>query len=143
MTSSPQKIVYTASARSVGGRDGHSETADGTLAVDLSTPKEMGGTGAGTNPEELFALGYSACFNSSMALLAPRAGLDVSAAEVVANVGFGPDASSYAFAIELTVKIPGVDQVRTQELAEAAHAICPYSKAILGNVPVTLTAVAG
>ena len=142
MTQTPDKIVYTASATTSGGRQGHAASSDGVLDLDLTSPKEMGGSGLGTNPEQLFAAGYSACFNGALMMVAKKAGVDASAAQVTANIGFGPEGESYAITADLEVAVPGVDLARVQELAEAAHQVCPYSKATRGNVPVTVLAVA-
>ncbi len=142
MTSTPSKIVYTASATTTGGRQGRSVSSDGVLDLTLTAPKEMGGTGEGTNPEQLFAAGYSACFNSALMMVARRARVDASAAQVTANIGFGPEGEGYALTAELEVAIPGVELAQVQELAEAADQVCPYSKAIRGNVPTTVKAVA-
>ena len=142
MTQTPSKIVYTASATTTGGRQGRSVSSDGVLDLTLAGPKEMGGTGEGTNPEQLFAAGYSACFNGALMMVAKRAKVDASAAQVTANIGFGPEGDSYAITADLEVAIPGLELAQVQELAEAAHQACPYSKAIRGNVPATVKAVA-
>jgi Ohr subfamily peroxiredoxin len=141
MTQTPTKILYTAVATSTGGRGGHATSSDGVLDVSLTAPKELGGPGTGTNPEQLFAAGYSACFNSALALVAKKAGVDAAGSQVTAHIGFGPEGDGYALAAELEVSIPGVELAQVQELAEAAHQVCPYSKATRGNVPVKVTAV--
>jgi Ohr subfamily peroxiredoxin len=141
MTQTPDKIVYTARATATGGRQGRSTSEDGILDVTLTAPKEMGGPGTGTNPEQLFAAGYAACFQGAMGLAAKQAGVDTSASKVTAKVGFGPEGDSYAITVDLEVAIPGVEVAQAQELADAAHQLCPYSKATRGNVPVTVTAV--
>jgi len=142
MTQTPTKIVYTAEATSTGGRSGRAISSDGVLDVSLTAPKEMGGPGTGTNPEQLFAAGYSACFNGALAMVAKKAGIDAAGAQVTASIGFGPEGNSFAITADLEVRIPDVELARVQELAEAAHQVCPYSKAISGNVPVKVTAVA-
>jgi len=142
MTTTPTKIVYTASATSTGGRSGRAVASDGNLDVSLTAPKEMGGPGTGTNPEQLFAAGFSACFNGALGLVAKKAGVDASGSQVTALIGFGPEGESYAITADLEVRIPGVELAKAQELAEAAHQVCPYSKATRGNVPVTVTAIA-
>jgi osmotically inducible protein OsmC len=142
MTQTPTKIVYTATATSTGGRQGRVTSSDGLIDESLTSPKEMGGPGTGTNPEQLFAAGYSACFCGALALVAKKAGVDASGAEVTANIGFGPEGDSFAITADLEVRIPGVDLAQAQELAEAAHQVCPYSKATRGNVPVTVKALA-
>jgi osmotically inducible protein OsmC len=141
MTQTPSKIVYTARATAAGGRQGRSTSEDGILDVALATPKEMGGPGGATNPEQLFAAGYAACFQGAMGLAAKKAGVDTSSSKVTAEVGFGPEGDSYGLTVDLKVAIPGVDLATAQELADAAHQLCPYSKATRGNVPVTVTAV--
>ena len=141
MVQTPTKIVYTASATTTGGRQGRAVSSDGILDVALTAPKETGGPGTGTNPEQLFAAGYSACFNSALMSVARKAKVDASAAQVTADVGFGPEGDSYAITVELQVRVPGLPAEQIQQLAEAAHQICPYSKATRGNVPVTLRVV--
>jgi Ohr subfamily peroxiredoxin len=141
MTQTPDKIVYTARATATGGRQGRSTTEDGILDVELTAPKEMGGPGTGTNPEQLFAAGYAACFQGAMGLAAKKAGVDTSASKVTAEIGIGPEGQSYAITVDLKVAIPGIEVAQAQELADAAHQLCPYSKATRGNVPVTVTAV--
>lgn len=140
----PEKIVYTARAEVTGGRrGGHGATDDGQLAVDLQAPKEMGGPGGGTNPEQLFAVGYGACFTGALGVIAKNAGVDVSAARAAVEIGFGPEGESYGITAAITVTIPGVDDAKAQELVEATHKFCPYSKAIAGNVPVTVKGIGG
>ena len=141
MTQTPTKIVYTASATTNGGRQGHTVSSDGVLDLELTAPKEMNGPGTGTNPEQLFAAGYSACFNGALMMVARKAGVDASAARVTANIGFGPEGDSFAITADLEVAVPGLDLAQVQELADAAHQVCPYSKATRGNVPVTVKAV--
>lgn len=142
MTNVPDKIVYTAVATSVGGRrGGHASTSDGNLEVELTAPKELGGPGTGTNPEQLFATGYAACFNSAVLRFAKEAGVEAKEATVTANVGFGPEGGGFGLAVDLEVAIPGVDVETAQKLVDAAHDVCPYSKAVRGNIPVTAKAV--
>jgi Ohr subfamily peroxiredoxin len=142
MTQIPTKIVYTASATTTGGRRGRAVSSDGHLDVTLTAPKELGGPGTGTNPEQLFAAGYSACFNSAIMGVAKKLGVDATKAEVTVDVGFGPEGDSYAITADLEVAIPGVELATVQQIADAAHQICPYSKATRGNVPVTVRAIA-
>ena len=142
MTQTPTTIVYTASATTTGGRQGHAVSSDGVLDVHLTAPKELGGPGTGTNPEQLFAAGYSACFNGALMLVARKARVDASAAQVTVHIGFGPEGDSFAITADLEVAIPGLELGQVQELADAAHQVCPYSKATRGNVPVTVKAVA-
>jgi Ohr subfamily peroxiredoxin len=142
MTNTPDTISYTARATAKGGRSGHSASDDGLVDVQLTAPKELGGPGTGTNPEQLFAVGYAACFNGALALVAKKQGVDASQSRVRASVGFGPEGQSYAITVDLEAEVPGVDLEQAQQLVEAAHEVCPYSKATRGNVPVTVKAVA-
>jgi lipoyl-dependent peroxiredoxin len=139
MTNTPDTIVYTARASVSGGRSGHATTEDGILDLDLTAPKETGGPGTGTNPEQLFAVGYGACFQGALGLVGKKAGVDTSASQLDIAVGFGPEGESFGITVDIAVRIPGVDDTQAQELVEAAHQVCPYSKATRGNVPVTLT----
>jgi osmotically inducible protein OsmC len=142
VTQTPEKILYTAVATSTGGRRGHVSSSDGNLEAALTAPKETGGPGTGTNPEQLFAAGYSACFNSALSMTAKKIGVDAKGSRVTAEVGFGPVAGSYGLTVELLVSIPDASLEQIREAAEAAHGVCPYSRAISGNVPVTLTPIA-
>ena len=140
MTDTPEKIVYTARATVTGGRrGGHGRTDDGVLEVYLQTPQEMGGPGGGTNPEQLFAIGYGACFTGALGLVGKIEGVDTAAATTEIAVGFGPEGDSFAVTADLTVTILGVDDETAQRLVGKAHEVCPYSKATRGNVPVTVT----
>ncbi|MCW1912809.1 organic hydroperoxide resistance protein [Luteolibacter sp. GHJ8] len=134
-------ILYTTQATSTGGREGSSKSADGVLAVTLSTPKELGGAGGpGTNPEQLFAAGYSACFLGAFKFVAGKEKIHVPAeANVTAKVGIGPrdDGGGFGLEVELTIRVPGLDPAKVQELVEKAHVVCPYSNATKGNIPVT------
>lgn len=136
-------ILYTTQATSVGGREGHSKSVDGVLDVKLSTPKELGGAGGpGTNPEQLFAAGYSACFLGALKFVAGKAHVDIPAeATVTAKIGIGPRDDGTGFGIEaaLTINIPGLDRAKAEELVAQAHIVCPYSHATKGNIPVKLT----
>ncbi|GAA1926895.1 organic hydroperoxide resistance protein [Nocardioides lentus] len=143
MTNTPDKIVYTARASVSGGRkDGRAQSEDGVLDLSLTAPKEMGGPGTGTNPEQLFAVGYGACFNGALQAVAKNEGVDASGATLDIAIGFGPDDTSYALTADITVTIPGTDAETAQSLVEKAHAFCPYSRAISGNVPTTVTGLA-
>ncbi len=137
------KVLYTTQATSTGGRSGSSKSADGVLAVTLTTPKELGGDGAtGTNPEQLFAAGYSACFLGALKFVAGKSGVKIPAdATVTAKIGIGPRDDGQGFGIEaaLTIAVPGVERVTVEKLVEQAHVVCPYSHATKGNIPVTLT----
>lgn len=139
MTNTPTKIVYTARATVTGGRQGHATSEDGVLDLALTAPKETGGPGTGTNPEQLFAVGYGACFQGALTMVAKKAGVDASGSSLDIAVGFGPEGDSFAITADIVVSIPGVDDAQAQELADAAHQVCPYSKATRGNVPVTVT----
>lgn len=136
----PEKILYTAHATSTGGRDGRSQSNDGALQVTLSTPKELGGAGgAGTNPEQLFAAGYSACFIGALRFVAGKRKLTLAAdTTVAASVGIGPIPTGFSLAVTLEVSLPGIDKALAHELVEQAHIVCPYSNATRGNVEVTL-----
>jgi Ohr subfamily peroxiredoxin len=143
MTNTPENIVYTARATVTGGRkQGHVVTDDGILDLQLTAPKETGGPGTGTNPEQLFAAGYGACFQSALGLVAKREGLDADGSELEIAIGFGPDDTSFALTADITARIPGVDDATAQRLVEAAHEVCPYSRATRGNMPVTVTGLA-
>jgi lipoyl-dependent peroxiredoxin len=135
-------IVYTAVATAENGRDGRVATDDGKLDVVVSPPKEMGGAGTGTNPEQLFAAGYSACFQGALGLVARRENADISGSRVTAKVGIGRNgAGGFGLAVELSVSIPGLDAAAAKKLVELAHQVCPYSNATRGNIDVTLNVV--
>lgn len=138
MTTRPEKVLYRAVATATGGRGGRARTSDGILDVALRPPPEMGGPGGATNPEQLFAAGYAACFQSSLAVAGRRAGIDASESVVSCEVSMGPTGQAYALAVALEVSIPGVGAEQVQELADAAHAVCPYSNATRGNVAVDI-----
>jgi Ohr subfamily peroxiredoxin len=135
------KVLYTAEARSTGdGRGGKVATSDGLFEAELAIPVEMGGPGGGTNPEQLFAAGYSACFHSALRLIAGRAGANIEGSEVTARVGIGPNGSGgYGLSVALAVRLPGVERELATRLTEQAHQVCPYSNATRGNIDVTLT----
>jgi Ohr subfamily peroxiredoxin len=134
-------ILYTASATSTGGRDGRSISSDKALDVQLSTPKELGGAGdAGTNPEQLFAAGYSACFIGALKFVGAKEKIAVPAdVSVTAQVGIGPIPTGFALDVELTISLPGLERAVAEDLVEKAHQVCPYSNATRGNVDVRLT----
>jgi len=134
------KILYTAEAVAEGGREGHARTNDGRLDVDLDVPSEMGGTGGpGTNPEQLFAVGYAACFHSALRLVAGQAKADVTDSAVGARVSIGQiDNGGFGLAVELEVTLPNLDHDTAVELTEKAHQVCPYSNATRGNIDVKL-----
>ncbi len=136
-------ILYTATAHATGdGRNGHATSDDGILDVDLRTPVELGGSGGATNPEQLFAAGYAACFHSAMKVVAGREKLDVTGTEVSASVGIGTtDGGGFGLAVELDVHAPALDRAVAEALVAKAHEVCPYSNATRGNIEVTLTVV--
>jgi Ohr subfamily peroxiredoxin len=131
--------LYTAIA-TASGRDGRAVTSDKKLDVTLARPAELGGDGAGTNPEQLFAAGYSACFASALGLVAGKQKVDLSDASVTAEVGLNPNGSGgFALSVTLRVELPeNVPAEKGRELVEAAHQVCPYSNATRGNIPVEL-----
>jgi lipoyl-dependent peroxiredoxin len=133
-------IAYTANATSTGGRDGHGRTDDGKLDVKLSLPKEMGGDGKGTNPEQLFAVGYSACYLGAVRFVAGKEKVAVTPdASVTAHVGVGmrEDGGGFGLEVALDVHLPGVDKAQAEDIAAKAHVVCPYSHATKGNIKVT------
>ncbi len=134
------KALYTTEAVVEGGRAGHGRTSDGRLAVDLSVPRELGGGGgAGTNPEQLFALGYAACFHSGLLAVAQGRKLDASDSTVTAHVGIGPTGhGGFGLAVALDLHAPNLSRADAEDLMRRAHAVCPYSNATRGNVDVTL-----
>jgi len=134
------KVLYTAHAHTVGGRDGRSVTDDGLLDVKLTLPKAMGGAGTGTNPEQLFAAGYSACFMGALKHVASLKKVAVPAdAAIDASVDIGPIPAGFGIAARLVVSLPGLDRAVAQELIDTAHQVCPYSNATRGNIEVELT----
>jgi Ohr subfamily peroxiredoxin len=143
--SSIKSAFYTAHAHTTGGRTGTSATNDGRLSVVLDTPKEMGGNGGpGTNPEQLFAAGYSACFLGAIKAVARGEKLKVADETTIdASVSFGENANGtgFNFAVELKVSLPGIEHAAALALVEKAHGVCPFSNATRGNVDVKLTVV--
>jgi lipoyl-dependent peroxiredoxin len=135
------KILYTAEATLQGGRQGHGRTSDGRLEVNLSVPEELGGTGGpGTNPEQLFAVGYAACFQSALLSVAAGRGLDASASTITARVGIGPTGhGGFGLTVALDLHAPQLARADAEDLMARAHQRCPYSNATRGNVDVTLT----
>ncbi|MFI5776228.1 organic hydroperoxide resistance protein [Nocardia sp. NPDC051570] len=133
-------VVYTAEALATGdGRNGHARSTDGKVDVTLATPKEMGGTGEGTNPEQLFAAGYAACFHSALRLVGKQAKANVDDSAVGAKVGIGPnDAGGFGLTVTLEVSLPHLSAEQARELTERAHQVCPYSNATRGNIDVEL-----
>src|SRR6185437_6974065 len=135
----PDQVLYTAKATSTGdGRNGHVVSSDQRLDLDLALPPEMGGSGDGTNPEQLFAAGYAACFHSALRIVARRARVDPGDSTVSAEVGIGPEGEAFGLVVTLVISIPGLEREQARELAEAAHQVCPYSRATRGNISVEL-----
>ncbi|WP_406274697.1 organic hydroperoxide resistance protein [Nocardia sp. NBC_00881] len=132
------QILYTAEALATGdGRNGHARTTDGKVDVDLSAPKELGGDGEGTNPEQLFAAGYAACFHSALRLVGKQAEANIDDSAVGAKVGIGPnDAGGFGLTVTLEVSLPHLSRQDAQALANKAHQVCPYSNATRGNIDV-------
>ncbi|WP_030910375.1 organic hydroperoxide resistance protein [Streptomyces sp. NRRL F-5126] len=133
--------LYTAVATAENGRDGRVASDDGQLDVVVNPPKSMGGNGAGTNPEQLFAAGYSACFQGAMGVVARQEKLDISGSTVTAKVSIGKlSAGGFGIAVELVASVPALDEAATKDLLEKAHQVCPYSNATRGNIEVSLSA---
>jgi Ohr subfamily peroxiredoxin len=143
MTMSLDKVLYTAHATATGGRAGTARSDDGALAVTLSTPKELGGAGgAGTNPEQMFAAGYSACFIGAMKAVAAGKKIALPAdVSITADVGIGPILGGFGIQVAMAISIPGMDKASAEALVAAAHQVCPYSNATRGNIDVNLTVV--
>lgn len=136
------KILYTTAATATGGRDGQAKTEDGTFAVKLSVPKEMGGAGGdGANPEQLFASGYSACFLGAIKAVSAKSGPKIpDDASVKATVSFGKlDGTGYGLDVSLAVSLPGVPREEAEEAVRKAHEVCPYSNATRNNIDVKIT----
>ena len=134
------KVLYTAEAQVTGGRDGHGRSSDGALEVELRLPPEMGGSGGGTNPEQLFAVGYAACFESALAAVARRRHLEAGAVTIDASVGLLPTGDGgFRLTVTLDVALPAVSERETAAaLVRGAHEVCPYSNATRGNIDVEL-----
>jgi lipoyl-dependent peroxiredoxin len=137
------EILYTAHAKATGGgrNEGHSKTDDGKVDVKLSTPKEMGGSGEGTNPEQLFATGYSACFLGALRFVAGKDHKKLpDDTSISADVGFGKrdDGEGFGLKVTLTAHVPGLDTETVKDLMDRAHIVCPYSHATKGNIEVNL-----
>jgi lipoyl-dependent peroxiredoxin len=140
------KAIYTAHATSTGGRTGSTKSSDARVALQLSTPKELGGDdGPGTNPEQLFAAGYSACFIGAMKAVAARQKISLPAdVSITADVSIGPmtgKAGAFGVAVKMAVSVPGMDKTAAEALVATAHEVCPYSNATRGNIDVALTVV--
>lgn len=137
------KVLYTAEAKVTGARnEGHGKTSDGELEVDLRLPSELGGEGGGTNPEQLFAIGYASCFESAIQVVGKRMKQEVGDVSVDSKVNLHPtEERGFKLSVELDVELPSVkDAEQAQEIVKNAHAVCPYSNATRGNIDVTLTA---
>jgi Ohr subfamily peroxiredoxin len=137
---SPEKVLYTARSTATGGRDGRAVSSDQALDVALATPRELGGAGgAGTNPEQLFAAGYSACFLSALKVVAGKKKVALPAnSSITGTVGIGPIPTGFGLKVQLEISVPGLPREQLQELVNAAHQVCPYSNATRGNIDVTL-----
>lgn len=139
------KVLYTTKASATGGREGHAASEDGKVDVNLSTPKELGGAGGpGTNPEQLFAAGYSACFLGALKFVAGQSKTKLADdSRVSATVGIGPrdDGQGFGIAVDLAISLPGLDRATAEDLVKKAHVVCPYSHATKGNVDVRLSVV--
>ncbi|MFD9760027.1 organic hydroperoxide resistance protein [[Kitasatospora] papulosa] len=134
-------VAYTAVATAENGRDGRVSTDDGALDVVVNPPKEMGGSGAGTNPEQLFAAGYSACFQGALGVVARQEKVDITGSTVTASVSIGrTEAGGFGLEVAISASIPNVDPATAQALVEKAHQVCPYSNATRGNIKVELSA---
>ena len=137
-----EKAVYTAHAKATGGRDGRATSSDGILDIQLKVPKEMGGAGGGTNPEQLFAAGYSACFLGAMKFVANRDKFKITKdAYVEGEVGIGPIPNGFGIEVTLNVYLIGMEQAEAEQLVAAAHIVCPYSNATRGNIDVNFNIV--
>jgi lipoyl-dependent peroxiredoxin len=136
-----EKVLYTAHAEVAGGREGHARTDDGLIDLQLRLPKEMGGNGGGSNPEQLFAAGYAACFEGAVRFVAGQKKVKVDGASVKSEVGIGPrQGSGFAINVKLAVSLPGVDDATAQEIVKTAHEdVCPYSHATRGNIDVDVS----
>jgi lipoyl-dependent peroxiredoxin len=142
MTIALKKPLYTAEASVRGGRDGHGRSSDGVLDLDIRPPVEMGGQGGGTNPEQLFAMGYAACFQSAMGVVGRRLKVETADSEVTGRVTIGTiEGNAFGLAVELDVHLPGVDEATARKVVEGAHEVCPYSNATRNNIEVTLKLV--
>ncbi|MEV4947428.1 organic hydroperoxide resistance protein [Streptomyces sp. NPDC053755] len=138
MSIQQSEVLYTAVATAENGRDGRVVTDDGQLDVVVNPPKAMGGSGAGTNPEQLFAAGYSACFQGALGVVARNEKADISGSTVTAEVGIGKNDDGFGIIVKISATIPNVDVETAKSLLEKAHQVCPYSKATRGNITVEL-----
>ncbi|ASK19516.1 organic hydroperoxide resistance protein [Halomonas sp. N3-2A] len=138
-----ETVAYRAHAHATGGREGYAKSSDGALDVQLSTPKELGGAGGeGTNPEQLFAAGYSACFLGALKHVASQEKVKLSDdTQINGSVGIGAIPTGFGIEVELKISLPGLEKDVAQALVDKAHIVCPYSNATRGNIDVTLTLV--
>jgi Ohr subfamily peroxiredoxin len=134
----PSPVLYTATATAFGGREGRVASDDGLLELQVIPPKGLGGRGGATNPEQLFAAGYAACFGSAVAHVARMQKLDTGNVEITAHVGIGPAGGGFGLTVELEARIPALAREQAEALVRAAHEVCPYSNATRGNIPVSL-----
>jgi len=133
--------LYTAEVTATGGRDGHIKSSDGQLDFEIKKPKELGGQGGATNPEQLFAAAWGPCYLGALGSVAEREGVDTSEANVNVLVSFNKDGNAFVLSADLDVHIPGISLEEAQQLADKAHRACPYSKATRGNIEVRVTAI--
>lgn len=138
-----EKVLYRGTAKATGGREGHATTSGGDVDVKLTTPKEMGGPGGkGSNPEELFAAGYSACFIGAMKFVAMQQKVKLPEQTTInGSVGIGAIPGGFGIEVELKISVPGMDPAQARAIIDQAHGVCPYSNATRGNIQVTLTLV--
>lgn len=133
-----EKILYTAKASATAGRDGRIKSDDGILDMSITPPKALGGAGTGTNPEQLFAACYAACFGSALGVVARTKKITTGPVKMTAHVSLGPVGQAYGLAVEMVAEIPELPRDQAQALIEAAHQVCPYSNATRGNIEVTI-----
>ncbi|MCI4236407.1 organic hydroperoxide resistance protein [Dickeya dianthicola] len=138
-----EKVLYVAHAQVTGGRDGRAVSSDQQLDVKLTTPRELGGAGGeGTNPEQLFAAGYSACFLGALKFVGARDKVSIPVATTInGSVGIGAIPNGFGIEVELKISLPGLDRAVAEDLVQKAHIVCPYSNATRGNIDVTLTVI--
>lgn len=133
--------LYTAEVTATGGRDGHIKSSDGVLDFEVRKPKELGGQGGASNPEQLFAAAWGACYLGALGSIAEHEGVDTSEANVNVQVSFNKDGNVFSLSADLDVHIPGITTEEAQKIADKAHKTCPYSKATKGNIEVRVTAI--
>ncbi|MDN3585737.1 organic hydroperoxide resistance protein [Pedobacter aquatilis] len=133
--------LYTAEVTATGGRDGHIKSSDGILDFELRKPKELGGQGGASNPEQLFAAAWGACYLGALGSIAEHEGVDTTEANVNVQVSFNKDGNVFSLSADLDVHIPGITTEEAQKIADKAHKTCPYSKATKGNIEVRVTAI--